>query len=195
MAFIPMNKMKMLREASKNGDERAKKIIMMQLNNEDFGKDLDDYFKNPQENTPTPVEGQNLPKEQSKVERKSTGIAGLDTFLEGNGISEGDEDYEDAIYDYFNEYPNEIPEEGIESLLKRNDEPQNEESHEENIDDVLDFLIKDENEAIDGYDKAIKFVVNCDKIEGVVKQAYLDKLNHIKNEELEHIEELKALKK
>ena len=139
MAFIPMNKMKMLREAAKNGDERAKKIIMLQFNNQDYTKDLEDYFKNPQENTPTPVEGQNLPKEEPKVERKSTGIAGLDTFLEGNGIKEGDEDYEDAIYDYFNEYPNEIPEGGVESLLKRNVEPQEEDNHETNINDVLDF--------------------------------------------------------
>lgn len=56
-----------------------------------------------------------------------------------------------------------------------------------------DFLIKDENEAIDGYDKQIKLVQNSD-IDERKKIVIINTLQHIKEEELEHIEELKKLK-
>lgn len=58
---------------------------------------------------------------------------------------------------------------------------------------IIEDLIKDENEAIDGYDKAIKFLSNANFADDVVKTAYLKKLNHIKDEEIEHIQELKEL--
>lgn len=63
---------------------------------------------------------------------------------------------------------------------------------EEDLKSIVEALIKDENEAIDGYDKAIKFVTNCTMPE-LIKTAYLEKLNHIKDEEIEHIEELKEI--
>ena len=43
--YIPCEKMKKLREAVKNGDEMARKILMAQLNDEDFSCDLDTYFQ------------------------------------------------------------------------------------------------------------------------------------------------------
>lgn len=44
--YIPFEQMQKLREAARNGDERAKKIIQAQLcDKEDFSADLDDYFK------------------------------------------------------------------------------------------------------------------------------------------------------
>lgn len=58
---------------------------------------------------------------------------------------------------------------------------------------VIEDLIKDENEAIDGYDKAIKYLSNANFVDDVVKTAYLEKLNHIKDEEIEHIKELKEI--
>ena len=58
---------------------------------------------------------------------------------------------------------------------------------------VIEDLIKDDNEAIDGYDKAIKYLANANFVDDVVKTAYLEKLNHIKDEELEHIKELKEI--
>ena len=58
---------------------------------------------------------------------------------------------------------------------------------------IIEALIQDENEAIDGYDKAIKYLSNANFADDVVKTAYLEKLNHIKNEEIEHIEELKEI--
>ena len=58
---------------------------------------------------------------------------------------------------------------------------------------IIEDLIKDENEAIDGYDKAIKYLSNANFADDVVKTAYLQKLNHIKDEEIEHIKELKEI--
>lgn len=58
---------------------------------------------------------------------------------------------------------------------------------------IIEALIQDENEAIDGYDKAIKYLSNANFADDVVKTAYLEKLNHIKNEEIEHIKELKEI--
>lgn len=58
---------------------------------------------------------------------------------------------------------------------------------------VVQGLIEDENEAIDGYDKAIKYITNANFVDEVVRTAYVEKLNHIKNEELEHIKELKEI--
>ena len=44
--YIPFDKMQKLREAAKNGDERAKKILRAQLDDvDDFSADLEDYFK------------------------------------------------------------------------------------------------------------------------------------------------------
>ena len=77
------------------------------------------------------------------------------------------------------------------------EEPKQEEQVEqpeekEDLKSIVKALIDDENEAIDGYDKAIKFVTNSDMPE-LIKTAYLEKLNHIKDEEIEHIEELKEI--
>ena len=58
---------------------------------------------------------------------------------------------------------------------------------------IVEALIQDENEAIDGYDKAIKYLSNANFADDVVKTAYLEKLNHIKAEEIEHIKELKEI--
>ena len=61
--YIPYLQMQKLREAAKNGDERAKKILMSQLNDDcDFSCDLDDYFK-PQ---PEPEE---IPEKQPETEQ------------------------------------------------------------------------------------------------------------------------------
>ena len=43
-SFIPFDKLKKLRDSAQNGDERAVKIITMQLNGEDYDQDLADFF-------------------------------------------------------------------------------------------------------------------------------------------------------
>ena len=55
---------------------------------------------------------------------------------------------------------------------------------------VIQDLIADENEAIDGYDKAIKYLANIDKEN---KEEIIKKLEEIKADEMQHIEDLKRV--
>lgn len=65
----------------------------------------------------------------------------------------------------------------------------NDAGNEKDWKSIIEDLIKDENEAIDGYNKAIKYLVNS-KLEN---SNVLNVLEHIKDEELEHIKELKEI--
>lgn len=56
----------------------------------------------------------------------------------------------------------------------------------------LQFLIDDENEAIDGYLAALEFFDNSDLREEI-KERVREQLEHIKEEEEEHIQELDEL--
>ena len=58
------------------------------------------------------------------------------------------------------------------------------------VEDAVDFLVKDEEEAIAGYEKIADVVKNFDAEN---KEEILDTIDHIKEEEEEHIEELEAL--
>lgn len=114
MRFIPIDKMKSLREAAKNGDTRARKIIIMQMNGEDFGSLLDEYFANPE--TPNKVEEtskteQIVNKEISPnaVEDNDITDPKLKKFLEYNGVKKGDVDYESTIEAYYQEFPKARP--------------------------------------------------------------------------------------
>ena len=60
----------------------------------------------------------------------------------------------------------------------------------DSVEDAVDFLVKDEEEAIAGYEKVEDAVEDFD-VEN--KKEILDTLDHIKEEEEEHIEELKAV--
>jgi hypothetical protein len=71
--------------------------------------------------------------------------------------------------------------------------PETEETENTSISDpgeVVPFLVKDEEEAIAGYDEATEVIQDSD-IEN--KEEILDTLDHIKEEEKEHIEELQDL--
>ncbi len=65
----------------------------------------------------------------------------------------------------------------------------NDEENKKDWKSIIEDLIKDENEAIDGYNKAIKYLVNS-RLEN---NKVLNVLEHIKEEELEHIKELKEI--
>ena len=54
-------------------------------------------------------------------------------------------------------------------------------------------LVKDEHEAIDGYDKAEVEVASNPELDPEEKEEIIDTLRHIKDEEVEHIEELEEL--
>lgn len=62
------------------------------------------------------------------------------------------------------------------------------EPKESDFNEVIKKLIEDENEAIDGYDKAIKYITNT-----INDEAVINKLQKIKDDEIQHIEDLKEL--
>ena len=107
MAFIPIDKMRQLREAARNGDDRAKKILRAQLDGSDYGADLDAYFApkaEPTQHSMPAIEPGEMPK---KVHIHNN--PQLEEWLRSNGIKETDEDYEDAINEYYMEYPEQRP--------------------------------------------------------------------------------------
>ena len=70
----------------------------------------------------------------------------------------------------------------------------NKTTQEDKVNEVLNFLIDDEEEAIEGYTKSIndlgKLLIDEEKIQ-LVNERFI----HIINEEKEHIEEIKSLAK
>lgn len=126
MAYIPFDKMKSLREAAKNGDARARKIIIMQMNDEDFGSLLDQYFAKPE--TPnkageTSKTEQMVNKEISPGTVEDNDIADpkLKKFLEYNGVKKGDVDYESTIEAYYQEFPKARPGANLETKATNTD--------------------------------------------------------------------------
>lgn len=173
MRFIPINQIKNLREAAKNGDELAKKILRAQMNDQDFSQDLDSYFAKP------PVE-----EKESLPEKKLTK---LEQFLLDNGVSEGDEDYDATVEMYYNEFPNERPKE-------ENKEEVEEVMSEET--QIIDKLIKDEVEAIDSYSKGITQIMSGSTLNEIQKKRIIARFKEIRGDEEEHhrqLEELKAI--
>jgi len=106
--------------------------------------------------------------------------------------SQGDEQAKDFLFNFMNMSDEEAN--AYLSSIATEEQPPQEEMAESKDDwkSIVEALIQDENEAIDGYDKAIKFVSNAD-LPQLIKTAYLEKLEHIKQEEIEHIEELKEI--
>lgn len=75
------------------------------------------------------------------------------------------------------------------------EEEENNNNFENIYNKKISFLIEDENEAIDGYDGAIKLFNDNQEIDSDTRELILSKLQHIKDEELEHIRELKDISK
>ena len=107
--------------------------------------------------------------------------------------SQGDEKAKDFLFNFM-EMSDEEANAYLSSIaVEEEKEPKmQEQENKEDLKSIVKALIDDENEAIDGYDKAIKFITNSD-VPSLIKTAYLEKLNHIKDEEIEHIEELKEI--
>ena len=180
MKFIPIDKMKALRESARNGDERAKQILSMQLSGEgDFSGLLDEYFK-PAE--PAPVVAKANTDEQAPAEMVESHKDKLQEFLDSNGVKEGDEDYDEVVQMFYNEFPN----------YKKG-----EEMHEEHVIEedkcVIKKLIGEEMDAIRSYSDAIIEVMNSDDYNANEKKGVIDRLEEIKKDEIEHFEELKRL--
>lgn len=178
MRFIPIDKMKALREASKNGDANAIKILDLQMSGGDFGSLLDEFFQpKPATQESAPVEGKSLPNkgEQSKLEK----------FLAFNNVTKDSPDYESFVEDFYNEFPEEKPHEQSVS---------NEGMTICEEDCFVTPLILEEIKAIRDYNEAIMKVMEMDELGDAAKKGLIAKLEEIKRDEMEHLEELKRMK-
>lgn len=164
MKFIPKDKMKSLREASRNGDERAKKIIAMQLNGtEDYSSLVDDYFK-----------------PQPEIIENSTGVVqdgdeGLQKFLKENEITKDSPEYQSFVDDYYKEFPQQ----------EKNDVSKVE---------FIEELIESEIEAINLYNAAFMKTMNSDDLNDTERKGLLTDLDEIKRDEIDHLDKLRRIK-
>lgn len=193
MPFIPIDKMKQLREQAKNGDARAKQILDMQLRNQDFSSLLEEHFK------PVQTEPENkatsLPQENAIVEGSATKQNGkLQEFLDYNGVKEGDPEYNDMVESFYEEYPNLRPKE---EKQEPEQEPgqDNAEQVQENpgLFDELSNAVKD---LLSVCDRAIIAVAddNENDITGAALKGTLSTLQEIKQSVLDAFEKIKGLK-
>ena len=218
--YIPINKMKQLREAAKNGDELAKKILKAQLNDIDFNDDLDSYFAPKENHVETSViqEDNNITKEEPSNDVDP----GLAQFLEDNGVKKGDAEYNDFVEDYYREYPKARPnisqeekpvveEETIpnqevqevqEEVNPKSEVQEVQEEQEvspkpevqEEVDltkDIAQQLIN----VITSCDKAMVLILNNDEIEETTLKGAMTTLQEIKNDILNNFDKIKKVKK
>lgn len=183
MPFIPADKMKILREAAKNGDERAKSIIMAHFQKKDYSKDLEDYFSNNE-----PDNKQVTVEETVEVEDTGTGNARLDEFLRGNNVKKGDPDYDDAVEDYYREFPEERP------AIEPKEEQEAVEEPEEEMDltaevgqGILELITK--------CDQLLTNIFQNDDIDETSKKGAMTTLQEVKQNLFDNAEKIKKVKK
>ena len=185
MAFISIDKMKQLREQAKNGDERAKKILQMQMNNQDFSSLLEEHFKPIQEkpalndtNTDNVAQKQDFSKE-------------LQDFLDFNEVKEGDPEYNDTIEAFYQENPHLRPNKNEGDIVPV-EQNQNVEEQKGLLDDLSD-KIKD---LLSACDQAIMNVAddNENDITGATLKGTLSTLQEVKQSALDAFEKIKDLK-
>lgn len=151
--FIPIDKMRKLREAARNGDEGAKRILRMQLDGtSDFSTDLDSYF------SPKPETDKGLGREPAPEMEKGQSLEGKPQV--------------NANFHKSLEAVNDIQQEKS----------------------FIDKLIQDEIDAIKAYNDAIMEVMQLEEQSDATKEGFIAQLKHIRDEEVEHFNELKRMK-
>ena len=182
MPFIPADKMKQLREAARNGDERAKKILQAQLNKQDYSADFDSYFSpNP---APETVQKEMSVSVQEPAKKTGTGNPKLDEWLRSNNISENDYEYKDAINEYYAEYPDQLPHE-----LAREENA----DVEEQVDltkDIAQKII----DLISGCDACMLSIMQNDDMSDASQKGAMAILQEIKQNALECADKIKKVK-
>ena len=165
MKFIPIDKMKKLREAARNGDVKAKFILNAQLKGDDFGASLDEYF------APKP--------EPQKVEviNNQSGDSRLEKFLADNGITKESPEYNDAVNDFYAEIGGRPEEQGEENDYVA----------------IIKKLMKEESGAIDDYSKAITELMNLEGLDEDDRHRAISRFKEIRGDEETHFRELNEL--
>lgn len=181
MRYIPADKMAKLREASKAGDEKARKILFAQLDGNDFDSDLEEYFK------PAPApEAQNAPIEAKATEPEAEKAkTGLDSFLESNGVTKESPEYDDFVNDYYAEFPNERPKEA-------------ENAAEAEVGEEVDLTKSIAEGLIDiigRCDQTLVLVLNNDDVEDTAKKGIMTTLQEIKQSILDDFDKVRKIKK
>lgn len=198
--FIPVDQMKKLREAAKNGDGRAKAILQAQLNGQDYTADLDAYFKPISEPNPNPnntTSGNPGSVTETKA-TEGTGNARLDAFLADNQVKKGDPDYEDALNDYYNEFPEDMPEDWGKPKEEKAEyarvdlpNPEQEAKMDEAAKDLGKMLI----DVISECDKEMLEIMQDDSIDDNAKKGAMISLQEIKQSMLDNIDKIRKVKK
>lgn len=189
--FIPVDQMKRLREAAKSGDAKAKAILRAQLDGTDYTADLDAYFK-PVEDPKSAPAGNPGSAVETKA-TKGTGNARLDAFLADNGVQEGDEDYEDAINDYYNEFPEDMPADW--GKPKAEEEPAPNPEQEAKMEDAARDLGKLLIDVISECDKEMLEIMQDETIDDNAKKGAMTSLQEIKQNMLDNIDKIRKVKK
>lgn len=213
MAYIPYDKIKSLREAAKKGDQRARKILIMQMDGNDFSSLLEEYFSAPQEPERMEV-GQSGPSMEKPATEPTQEFSEpaqdpkLEAFLRYNGVKKGDVDYDETVEAYYKEFPKARPhadkpeqinipnDDDGHSIYGEDDEPIDDGpvATDEEEKSFIDALIEDEIEAIDSYNKAIMEVMNLEQQSDTVRKGLIADFEEIKKDEIEHLEKLRRIK-
>lgn len=190
--FIPIDKLSKLREASRNGDENARKILRMQLEDkEDYSELLNSYFAP-------------KPEPEEKVETVVTGDDGrLEKFLSDNGITKDSPDYDEAVKEFYAEIggkPGEIDKnekkaEELGNKITEGAPVEGQETERDKFENIIKDLMKEESKAIDDYSKAITEVMNMPEFNAKQMKRAIARFTEIRDDETEHFNELKALLK
>ncbi len=198
MKFIPIDKMKKLREAAANGDVNAKKILKAQLNGTDFNSDLDLYFKPKEE---PKIENTNISVVETDTEKAASNGEELDPglvqFLKDNEINEQSPEYNDFVEDYYRENPKARPKVATAPEAKPNLEINSANVSEETTEsiDLTKEIAESLINIISSCDKTMVTVLNNDDIEDTTKKGVITTLQEIKNNILDNFDKVKKIKK
>lgn len=191
MAFIPVDKMKQLREAAANGDKLAKKILHSHMMREDYSQDFDEFFKpKPDAGTVTMAKADAQPEiavEEMKEADVGTGNPDLDKFLSDNGIKIGDDSYNDAVEEYYMEFPEQRPADA----KPRVQEPV------ANVEEEQDVTKEIGQGIIDLISKCDKFMLNLmqnNDIDDTTKKGAMTSLDEIKSSLFDAADKVKKIK-
>lgn len=189
--FIDNRKFMELREAARNGDEKAAAILSSFRNDgHDTSSLLEEYFKPKQieeeKSAEAPIEV--VAKEEEKGTDRDA-MSKLERFLLDNEIEEGSEDYDEYVHEFYSMFPEEKPEEKLEQSEPEQIDPIKSEAEDKS---EIDKLIDDEIEAIDGYNKYLSNLLATEMCEEK-RAVIVGKIKKIIADEEEHIQILRDL--
>lgn len=184
--FIEKEKFDALREAARNGDEKAAAILDSFRNDKGDATSLMEEYFAPAESNPE-IEVQAGQEAKPEVEENRDGMSKLERYLADNEVKEGDDNYDEYVSEFYDMFPEEKKESTPEESATAESE-----GEEEEIEDPIQPLIDDEVEAIEEYQKYLNELLPSDMCPE--KKAFItSKIEKIVNDEKQHIEILKEI--